>query len=524
MPDFGAPVAQNVNVNPGQGIQTLSGLIGLQQQQQQLQTGQYIQQSAQAHAIQQQQVAKETQAGSSLLSDPVGNGIIDKDGNPTANAQTIIQQAMPTTGSQHYEGLVKAAQAKVELTNSANNLRSNERGEIANVIGGAAADPKTQLPDVLDQLNGLVESKKGTSAYGDYQTIANTAKDVLAKAATHPAFVGQQQGQQQDPWRTAALGLQRTVLGAPGVVGPGGVGTPGNVTVDQGPVIQPGVQAPALAGGGITPSGPAIRKGLTPGEQLPHQVKTGAGIVNVTPGGTISAPPQAGGGGPPGMGLNPTDAQVAAATDTSKGVAQSVDGVRTADQDYGTNQHINDQLLALSKDTTTGYGSEGWRKAIGYISGGRISSPDFQTIGAYLDRSAALAAHSMGVPNTNAGLATAAGATGTTEYSAPALQTKVKLAQALNNAQHQYRQGVDKAVGQGPSPDPTAYNQFRSDWSNNFDPRLFLMEDAHRRGDQAESQQVASTMSPQDKSALQQKRINLLSLAQTGHLPQPDKP
>ena len=51
MADFGSPVAVNVNVNPNQGIQTLSGLLGLKQQQQALQTGQALQESAKAEAV-----------------------------------------------------------------------------------------------------------------------------------------------------------------------------------------------------------------------------------------------------------------------------------------------------------------------------------------------------------------------------------------------------------------------------------------------------------------------------------------
>ena len=46
MADFGAPVAQNVNVNPQQGIQTLSGILGLKQQQLALQTGQIEKETA----------------------------------------------------------------------------------------------------------------------------------------------------------------------------------------------------------------------------------------------------------------------------------------------------------------------------------------------------------------------------------------------------------------------------------------------------------------------------------------------
>ena len=50
MADFGAPVAQNVNVNPQQGIQTLSGILGLKQQQLALQTGQIEKETALATA------------------------------------------------------------------------------------------------------------------------------------------------------------------------------------------------------------------------------------------------------------------------------------------------------------------------------------------------------------------------------------------------------------------------------------------------------------------------------------------
>jgi hypothetical protein len=267
--DFGSPVAgANTAVNP---LQTLSSVLGIKQQQQNLQTSQYQQQTAQAQAIQQQQVARETQAGAALLSDPVGNGIIDKDGNPTANAQTIIQRAMPTTGAIHYGNIVNAAKAKVELTNAANNLRSNERMELANTIGGGAADKNNQLPDIQDQVTALVESKKGTDAYKDYQNIANTSMDVLNKAQTHPALEGQ-----PEPWRTAALGLQRTILGAPGVVGAGGVANPTSGLADAGPAYQPYVQQSPLMGGQVTQVGQPIRKALGPTQTIPYVAASSA--------------------------------------------------------------------------------------------------------------------------------------------------------------------------------------------------------------------------------------------------------
>ncbi len=50
MADFGSPVAQGVNVNPAQGIQTISGILGLKQQAQTLETGKALQASAKAEA------------------------------------------------------------------------------------------------------------------------------------------------------------------------------------------------------------------------------------------------------------------------------------------------------------------------------------------------------------------------------------------------------------------------------------------------------------------------------------------
>src|ERR1039458_4463454 len=112
--DFGTPVAGQ-GPPPQSGLATLrdlmslksqaqsqqlqqqslqSGQIGIAQQQQALQTGQSTQQSAQAKAIQDQQVAKETQAGASLLADPVGNGILDANGQPASNAYQKVLQAM----------------------------------------------------------------------------------------------------------------------------------------------------------------------------------------------------------------------------------------------------------------------------------------------------------------------------------------------------------------------------------------------------------------------------------------------
>jgi hypothetical protein len=523
MADFGTPVAGQQP--PQSGLATLQSLMSLKSQ---AQSQQLQQQSLQSGAlgIQQKQMENtgtqislgERQNVQQIMAsgkDPSGHAIKDANGDVDMDyAPNWLTKAAPTTWPDYMDKFQTVASNKLTIAKASSDLQAGLRDQI-----GAALQTGVNDPGFNSQKAATVLAPIGAANPSAAPAIASAIAQIK-NADGIP-----DQAKKNDVIVHTIQAFRPSAANQP-------------AQVDTGPSIQPGATQPGT--GAFTPAGAPIAKALTPEQRLPHQMTNAANkILNVSPGGAISAPPQ-GGGGPPqvsakvghGAGaataappmpredLNPSSAQAAAAVDTSKSVAQNVDNTRTADQDFGTNQHINDQLLALSKDTSTGYGSEGWRKAVGYISGGRISSPDFQTIGAYLDRSSAMAAKSMGLPNTNAGLETAAGATGTTQYSPEALQTKVKLAQALNTAAHQFRQGQDQAVGQGAAPDPTAYNQFRADWSKNFDPRIFLMENAHRLGTPDESKAIAGKMSAAEKTDLQQKRANLLSLAQTGHLAQ----
>jgi hypothetical protein len=140
--DFGSPVAQEVNPT-GQGLQTLSGLLNIKQQQQTLATGQALQATARAKATVETQSAKENQALAKLLQDPVGNGIIDAKGNPTVDGQAKVMQVAPTTGATHYGDLVNAARTKIEFNTSVNKLNADERQEVGSVISGAAAGAKS---------------------------------------------------------------------------------------------------------------------------------------------------------------------------------------------------------------------------------------------------------------------------------------------------------------------------------------------------------------------------------------------
>jgi hypothetical protein len=197
-----------------------------------------------------------------------------------------------------------------------------------------------------------------------------------------------------------------------------------------------------------------------------------------------------------------------------KELESHVADVRKADSDYGLNRHVNDEILRLSADTSTGPGTKAWHSAIGKVAGlgGGDAVADFQKIQAYLDRQAALAATQMGLPETNAGLATAASLTGTTEYAPGALQTKVKLTDAMIEGSHQYRQGLDKVIGTGPNQDLSKLQTFRSQWADNFDPNVFRVENAMRRGDKKELAELKKEVGPQGMSELAEKSANLRKL------------
>lgn len=178
-----------------------------------------------------------------------------------------------------------------------------------------------------------------------------------------------------------------------------------------------------------------------------------------------------------------------------KEIEDQIVQTRKADADYGLNRHVNEQILRLSKDTTTGPGTDAWHHMLGAVAGplGGNNVADYQTIGAYLDRQAALSAKQMGLPDTNAGLATAASLSGTTGYQPKALQTKVHLTDALVEGAHQYRQGLDKIIGTGPTQDLSRYPAYQAAWASNFDPNIFRAENALKRLKADPNDEVART-------------------------------
>jgi hypothetical protein len=180
-------------------------------------------------------------------------------------------------------------------------------------------------------------------------------------------------------------------------------------------------------------------------------------------------------------------------------------------------RNINQQLLQLSSGTATGPMTATVQKLA--AAAGLKSGSSYQEINAYLERQAAASAAAMGVPHTNAGLAASQSATGTTEYTPAALQDKVKFADAINSGAIAYREGLDKAIGTGDAPNLKGYQKFRSAWAKNFDPDVYRVEDAQRRGDNAELGELKARIGARGMATLAKKSANLRAL-ENGQIPQ----
>lgn len=523
--------------NPMTGINTLSGIFGIQQQRQNLQTGQYIQQQQQAKAIQDRQAAIETQAGASLLSNPIENGILLPDGKtPAPNAQSIIMRTMPTTGAARYADIVKAAQWKVEFDNAKNNLNLNERQAYNSAVAGAAAGAQSPQ-DVKDASTEFLGAVKGSPVEDDYKTMDRHLNTVINHASDQKGAPGQ-----PEPWRQAALQYGRAVLGAPGTVGAGGIGTPSAATIQTGGGIQGATQAPPLQGGGISTAGVPVMNAPAPGVASAPSgalIRTGAGGIG---GG-------AGGGGPPAvrppagpaqgpMQIGRVNGRPRTAQDdapppnaptavqqqfaqAAKAANEQVANARGVDDQYGTNMSIAHTIRHLSADTNTGPGTATWTRGLGVLSsqaGGSEAVANYQTLGSFLDRQAAGLRQQMNIPETNMGQATAQLIGGTTEYQRGAIQAKNNLNEALTEGAHLYRQGLDRVEGFTGNASPQAVQQFKSVWAQNFDPVAQEYKLAVKRGDTEAAKKIVSGLSPQERKTLAAKGRAIDDLTQ-GYFP-----
>jgi hypothetical protein len=523
MADYNPAVSLGINPpDPQGGLNTLSNIMKLGQQGLAIRGAQSENITKASQATIAQQTAKENQNLAGLMSDPIKNGIVDQDGNPTPDAQKIVMQAAPTTGSEHYENIVKAATTKVNYNSAINNLRTSDRAELAQAAGGVAA--RAQSPDEInDALDQVVASKAGTPEEGNYKTIASTMKQAinhLAKktSGNNPPPAG------QEPWRVGAANMAASILPASASAGPSGLTTPTAGVQNLGGTNQPIVQAPALAGGAVTQvpgattntTPPAIMTG--PNQQILRV--PGAGPASPV---DVKAPPQS--PAPPGKlqtlqrpGPNAPaadqanyNARIKQAGDEQQAVSNAANDPQNGVQ---VSRYRNGQILDLTRVAPTGPGKEIWNHIASQFPGQGADA--FQKIGHYLAQNSAAMAGKMGVPNTNMGQETAAAAAGNVSQNPEAIKEITKVNDALNTGFDLYNRGLGKVTDNG--SDLSKVPAYKQAFGSNLDVNALRWADANRRNDREEIASL-SKQGPKAIASWQQKLSTLKSLATTGDLP-----
>jgi len=249
-------VAAGVNVNPNAGLDMYSKILGLKQAQQNLQTGQYIQQQQAAAAQQQQQDATEMQNLIPIMRDPVKAGIVDAQGNETPNARNIILAAAPKTGLQKYGDLIMAMRGHTQLANDMLSLGSAERSAFGTRLQGAAINAKNPA-DIIAAAQSTAKEFEGTPSEAAARRIAQNVTDGVTASASKHGLEGAQ---------TFVTGMVRGNLSPAELSGTGGLLSPElEVNSNQQPIARSrltgdvsGVSGVNYQGGVVAPPGSTV--------------------------------------------------------------------------------------------------------------------------------------------------------------------------------------------------------------------------------------------------------------------------
>jgi hypothetical protein len=505
---------------PQNPIAALSSIYGIQQQQlalqqgrQNLQTGQYAQQSAQAGAQLDQQKASEMQAVGNLTKGAYTSGRYTKpdgtfDNNKFAND---VNAVAPVNGQAISNAATERAGRVFDNQQKLFNLEQSKREAIGNMAGAVAADATT-------------DPTKATNAVENLRSQFPDDKD-LSRVLTSMTMGMKMDADPPDPKNPNAPstfnGLRQQFRNiAVGVNAPSASQTtPATDTYQGASGVQPYQKNPQAVGGIKNIGVPLGPQGITP-----QVVTTPSGSLQVWgpngPGGKGAAPSSGQSGPrtaaqdapPPNAPKQVQDAyqQAVAGTNTH------VDAVRTADESYGNNMAISNAVRELSKGANTGPGTETWNHVMGAL--GTTGGNNAQELGAFLDRQAATVRGQMGLPGTNAGAEDAKSIVGNTGYNPKVIQDKNDYTQALTEGLHQYRNGLDRVAGFSGQASPTAVNQYKSAWAQNFDPNIYKGELAYKRS-KTDGDAFVRSLPPQEAASLSAKRVALQKLSQ-GQIPQ----
>jgi hypothetical protein len=476
-------------------LQRMSALLGIKSQQQAL-----AGQAAEVKSAEQSQRQREA------LSKFKFDTFLDEEGLPDVASLSQSPELRAAAGDQYLDILSKAAGAREQqITNrrSLVGLRNDQREAFASLMGGLRGDPDV----AADTETGRQKINQAMIEYGEMygadalpvlatyaNAIKNTRKGGLSSALKAIQLQAVSAGNQIDRQGPEYLNTGGKAVNINPNMVPGSA--PGEVAM----TVSPGISTFTDASGR-----PFAFNQQNPGRVMPVG---GGGVPAGTPGPAAapSAPPSA--PGPRFYRYPGEDRDIESFQTEAQNVRQAADaGAQAAG--------INQQILRLSRDTTTGPGTQWWQDKIGGALAPLGLSPtaNHQELGKFLEKNAIAAMQAMGGAGSDARLEAAVKANGSTAFSPEALQAVTKYNDATTTALMQFRNGMEHAIGSGQGTDYTKMRDFKSQWAKNFDVNIFRVENAIRDGDQKELAKIRSELGPDGLKSLVAKRKRLLELS-----------
>lgn len=312
MADFGAPVAQNVNVDPSKGLSTISSLLGLQQQRQALQ--------GQAAQVQMEQQSAQQRQG---LANYDWSSHIGKDGTLDLNSvmnDPQLRQAAGDQWQQVADAAIGMKQHQIEQKRSFVGLTNDQRSAFGSMVGGLRSDSdvtqdndkgRQKVTDALMEYGNMYgkDALPVLSAYSPVVQHAPQGKlaQALGVIQLQAMDAGSQVGTQKPAYMSTGGQFQQINPQAPGS--------------DQPPQSMQATVAPSVI---TTPAGPLARVGGNGSTLTPLETAQGQG-----------------GPGAPPPNLNPTTAQ---ATVTNRSAAAVTDRVQQAQSAANNTVQAQDAL------------------------------------------------------------------------------------------------------------------------------------------------------------------------------------
>jgi hypothetical protein len=433
-----------------------------------------------------------------LIHDP-DTGLLDVN-----KAQQWQMNNMPLTGAQFGDALVNHMNTVNQWRTNVANTSDEDRARIASTAGaflgpnGVVGTPQ-QIGTAFNTLRGQLASDGGQATW-------NMAMQGLRNVQGNPqAMQGvlSELSRMATPAPTQAAARQ----GATSFVNNGATTMPVANTGDFG--AAPGT----VTGVGVNNQvGPDARQ--TVGT---NQLTGGPTVISRDANGNITGITNA-----PTQGVyvpQPGDAQALPELQSER------DAARREFSNAGL-QHENNRIVLDNIDNVTATGPSGQAfrniaSAFGLNPGdAKDPATAYDMVGKGLERSALQAAQSMG-PQTNAGLEAQIKANGSLGYTPTAIKEITHLNDAIVSGTQAYQPGLERAISANPSAGVFAKRQFDQAWGANFDPRIFEMYNAAKKGDTATVNSIVQSLGgpkSKDYQSLMKKAANLQELTNNGSL------